>query len=303
ETGASLQAPIIAAVDPNFFGVEKATGLSKLPLIWQHLEGPEYIEWNKLRDRKEASFLALAMPSFALRYPYGKQNPAEAFDYTEDEPLWGHASVAVGAFVADSFARTGWPTHLTGGGPRVLEDLPVWTSPQGHIPLAAMVPRDKLSELSKAGFVVLGCEKNNDTLQLERAQTVSRPEAHEDRLAAMEAKVHVALASQLFVARAAHFLYLLQQGLEPTDDVAQVQADVEEQIRTFMSAPKRRVPADAVSLQSVETPLPTQQLFAVRLRPPRYILDREISLVLGLQVPTTETLDVEEDDVEEADDD
>jgi predicted component of type VI protein secretion system len=176
----------------------------------------------------------------------------------------------------------------------VLEDLPVWASSQGHIPLAAMVPRDKLSELSKAGFVVLGCEKNNDTLHLARAQTVSRPEAHEDHLAAMEAKVHVALASQLFVARAAHFLYLLQQDLEPSDDINQVQADVEERLRTFMSAPKRRVPADAVTLQPVETPMPTQQLFAVRLRPPRYILDREISLVLGLQVPTTATVDAGE---------
>lgn len=295
DTGASLQAPIIAAVKPSFFGVEKATGLDKLPLIWQHLEGPEYIEWNKLRDRKEASFLALAMPAFVLRYPYGEQHPAESFAFTEEEPLWGAASVAVGALIADSFVRTGWPTHLTGGGDRVLEDLPVWASKQGHIPLAAMVPGDKLSELSKAGFVVLGCEKNKDTLHLARAQTVSRPEAHEDHLAAMEAKVHVALASQLFVARAAHFLYLLQQGMEPMDDMEQVKADVEEQLEAFMSVPKRRVPADAISLQAVETPLPTQQLFAVRLRPPRYILDREISLVMGLQVPTTMSMDVEEE--------
>jgi len=124
---------------------------------------------------------------------------------------------------------------------------------------------------------------------------VSRPEAHEDHLAAMEAKVHVALASQLFVARAAHFLYLLQQGMEPMDDMEQVKADVEEQLEAFMTVPKRRVPADAISLQAVETPLPTQQLFAVRLRPPRYILDREISLVMGLQVPTTMSVDVEEE--------
>lgn len=286
ETGASLQAPILVGAAPGFFGLEQAAGLSRLPVLWQHLEGPEYIEWNKLRDRKEATQLALALPAFALRYAYGDEHPARGFAFTEAQPLWGTASIAVGALMAGSYAETGWPTHILGAA-RQLDNLPLGPkSGPGRSPLAALIPDSKLGELAKAGFCVLGAKPNHDAIHLARAVTVGRPEAHEDLMAATEAKIHVTLPTQLFVARAAHAILTLQEELPAVEDVAQTQQQVEASLRSFLRASGKMAPPEAVEVEPVEQQAaPGHRLYAVRLRAPSTILPRPVSVVLGLQVP------------------
>lgn len=286
ETGASLQTPVIAGVSPQFFGSESAKGLSKIPVMWQLLQGPEYIEWNKLRERQEASFLTLAVPPFLLRAAYGEGNPARGVGFAEDEPLWGSGALAVGALIADSFVSTGWPTHLTGGGERTLGDLPIWKAGHGHTPLAALLSSDAQKDLSKAGFTVLGGSLNRDTIHIERAQTVRKPEEHDDLMAATEAKLHIGLPSQLFVARAAHYLLMLQRLMEPVADAEASRQTLEGVLRKFIGSPGQSASPDAVSVEYVkEAGLPAHELYAVRLRAPRHILSRPVSLVLGIQLP------------------
>lgn len=285
ETGASLQVPIIATASATFFGLDGETRLDRIPTLNHHLSRPEYIAFNKLRERKEARYVSLALPSFLLREPYGEKNPAKELVFEEEGKVWGHASIATAAIIAKSFAETGWPTNVTGEARR-LESLPLWKAQQGHTPLSAFVPDAKLSELAKAGFVVLAGRPNHDGIYIARAQTLGKPESFEDLMAATEARIHVTLACQLFVARAAHFLLHLQDTFEPVSDPEE---EVTKRLRAFMHTEGKSLPREAVEVERVQqVDVPGQVLLAVRLRPPAHVLSRTVSLVMGVQVPTEE---------------
>ena len=284
ETGASLQAPLIASAAPGFFGVAQYRGMAKLPPLWQHFEQPEYIAWNKLREKKEARFLALALPAFLLRAPYGDDAPVKAFTFAERGGVWGNASLAVAVRIGESFAETGWPTHLIGERNEI-GDLPLAKAAQGHTPLAVLLPDSRMSEFVRAGFVALGGKVNTDSLYVARAQTACRPEAYEDLMAATEAKQHVTLACQLFVARAAHYALVLQDELEAGEDIEALVQEATKRIRAFFHTEGHTVPPDAVSVEHVtEMDLPKHELLAVRMKTPSYILPRPVSLVVGMQV-------------------
>lgn len=283
-SGASVQAPLIAAAAPAFFQVDSARALHDLPPLRQVLDDPAFLPYKKLRADDAASSLVLALPAFMLRTGYAADDGA----LVEDGPLWGQAPVAVGLAMADSFVATGWPTHLR---QHQLSDFPIHRTPQGFTPLEVLIPESKLAGFAKGGFTVLTGKSNHDGIALGRAQTVALPAEHEDLVAATEARVHVTLPCQLFVARTAQFLFTLQEGVTVGPDVDATVATLTRHIQAFLKAgePTRRVPPDAVSVEPVpDAPMQGKALFAVRLRPPAFVLDKEVSLVLGVQVPTAE---------------
>lgn len=283
-TGESLQTPIVAAAGDAFFGVERISGLAKLPALRPHLQGPEYVAWKALRQEEDAQFLALALPAFLLRAPYGPDRPAEPFEVEEAEGLWGSGALAVGVAAARSFTETGWPTHLTD---YPIDDLPIQPGRGGHSPLAALLPGSKQSELARAGFVVLGGKPDHDAVRIVHAPMVQKPETYDDPVAASEARVHASLPCRLFVARAAHYLLALQDGLAPGTPVEAAQAEVEGAMRAFLGVPAEAAEDEDphVTVDHVTTvDLPEHELLAVRLRPPSSVLKPTVRLVMGLQV-------------------
>ncbi len=165
ESMASLQVPLLAGVGPAFFGKQHASELATLPVLWQHLQRPEYVGWNPLRDKIVSNYLTLALPRFLLRFPYGSDNPVRDFQFAEsaNDHLWGNAALALAATMARSFDETGWPTHLSGlhdGGK--IENLPLWnysaTGVSARIPLEVKIPESKEVELAVTGFAV--CKRN-----------------------------------------------------------------------------------------------------------------------------------------------
>lgn len=284
--GASVQAPIVAAAAPGFFQVDRAQALHGLPPLRQVLEDEAFLPYKKLRADDAARSLVLALPAFLLRAPYTAEGGALV---EEEAPLFGQAPVPVGLAMADSFVDTGWPTHLR---TRMLGDFPIHHTPQGYTPLAVLIPESKLAGFAKGGFTVLAGKANHDGIALGRAQTVALPAEHDDLVAATEARVHVTLPCQLFVARTAQFLFTLQSSVTAGPDTEATAAMLDAHVRTFLQAgePTRVVPPDAVSVEPVpDAPMEGKALFAVRLRPPGFVLDQEVSLVLGLQVPTAES--------------
>ena len=284
-SGASVQAPVIAAAGPDFFQLDQAQALHDLPPLRQVLDDPAFLPYKNLRADDAARSLVLALPAFLLRTAHSSADGALV---AEEAPLFGQAPVAVGLAMADSFVATGWPTHLR---TRMLGDFPIHRTPQGYTPLAALIPESKLAGFAKGGFTVLAGKSNHDGIALGRAQTVALPVEHEDLVAATEARVHVTLPCQLFVARTAQFLFTLQSSVTAGPDVEATAATLDEHIRAFLTAgePTRVVPPDAVSVEPVpDAPMEGTALFAVRLRPPAFVLDKEVSLVLGVQVPTAE---------------
>lgn len=280
ETGASLQLPFIASAKPDFFGFETAETIGALPLVPHLVEGPEYIHWNKLREREDARHLVLAFPPFLLRPPYGPDHPSKEIPIEEEGFLWGGGALAVGLALADSFKETGWPTHLAG---RSLGDLPIHATDRGQTPLAALLPEAKAGELSDAGFVPLTGAPNRDWVRVASAPTLARPQTFDDDKKTAHAAAHATLACGLFTARAAHRMLLLPAELAPEMSLEAKQEAIVKRLRAFLGG---NLADDAVTADPVpEAEIEGHDLLAVRLQAPRHILDTPVHLAIGLPVP------------------
>lgn len=282
KTGESLQTPLVTGVHADFFGVNKISGLAKLPALRPHLKREEYAEWTALRREEASQFLALTLPSFLLRSPYGPDHPVEAFDVVENDGLWGNGALAVGVAAADSFADTGWPSHLTD---YPIENLPIQSGRGGHSPLAAMLPGSKQSELARAGFVVLSGKPDHDAVRIAHASMVRQPEAYDDPAASAEARAHASLPCRLFVARVAHRLLALQNEIDAQPGLDAAQEYLASALRSFLGVTTDSDESLHVSVEHVTSvDLPQHELLAVRVRPPTLALAQDVRLVMGVQV-------------------
>jgi predicted component of type VI protein secretion system len=228
--------------------------------------------------------LALTLPSFLLRYPYGPDRSVEGFDVEESEGLWGRGILVVGAAAALSFVDTGWPTHLA---EYTIEDLPVQSGRGGQSPLSTLLPGSKQSELARAGFVVVSAKPDHDAVRIAHAPMVRQPETYDDPAATAEARAHASLPCRLFVARAAHRLLTLQNEIKVGIALETVQDEVASAMRSFLGigAEPGEDEDPHVTVEHVtNVDLPEHELLAVRVRPPSTVLRQEVWLVMGLQV-------------------
>ncbi len=282
-TAASLQAPLIASAGPAFFGFDGPDTIAALPLLSQLVEEPAYIHWNKLRDKDEARHLALAFPPFLLRAPYGPDHPARAFPLEEAGALWGGSALLAALALADAFARTGWPTHLTGG---EVADLPLHDTERGKTPLATLLPEAKAVELAEAGFVVFTGEPNRDRVRLAHAPNLWKPVLYDDVEKTAQAAAHATLGCALFADRIAHRMLALPAELDPAASLEEKQREVIEALRRFLGAPASDVPEDAVTAEPVpDAEIEGHDLLAVRVHPPPYVLAHPVHIAAALPVP------------------
>lgn len=179
---AKVGAVCLTGAGPRFLGKNSAGGLASLPPIWQLLQQPEYTRWNSLRKTNEFKSLALVLPRFLLRYPYGKNEPVKEFAFMEPAEgdaaaslaLWGGGVLLVTLGLAGLFAEAGWRLQFRGlhAGPKI-ERLPLWNHGpgEGFHPLEILIPTDKQAELSEAGFLVLSARANDDGAYVASAPT------------------------------------------------------------------------------------------------------------------------------------
>jgi len=283
ETGLSLQTPVLASVDHRFFGVDTVEDLSDLPLLWQHLDSPAYTGWAKLRSEDAAEFLTLCLPPFVLR---AERNGEK---HTVRRPLYGPGAVMLATTIAESYTRTGWPTHLRDGKSEPVQECEIATAQKKPSPLSTLIPSRKQSELSDAGFAVLDAREKEDAVYVSRAPTVKEPRTYQTTEANAEARAHAALACRMFVSRAAHFVLDLQDNLPEDLQPEDAPAWLTGQITSFLrQGDVDEVPDECISIDPVDSAkLPGMTVFAVRIAPPDTIVDleHEISLVLGFKVP------------------
>lgn len=294
-TGESLQTPVVASVDPAFFGIEKMSGLRKLPALRPQLQGDKYVEWASLRDEDASSFLGVVLPSFLLRGPYDGAPSEEGIKIPDEDGLLGGGVLAVGVAAAQSFVDTGWPTHVQ---EHSIEGLPVHSGGGGRSPLATLLPGSMQSQLARAGFIVLGGKANRDTLRVAHAPMVHEPGTFDDPDAAAEARAEASLPCQLFVARAAHHLLYVEKGLDLSGSLTAIREEVAAAMASFLNVP---VPEEAseedtdaevgeqpVSVEHVtDVELPNQEVLAVRVRPPDEIVAGNVRLAMALRVPSS----------------
>lgn len=102
---AAANAPFVAAMSNR--AVDRKASEPPHPLVEQ--------AWSTLKELPEAKYLALTVPQFLLRLPYGKKSdPVDCFAFEEFTPqsglagmLWGNGALLVGLMLGQTFAQQG----------------------------------------------------------------------------------------------------------------------------------------------------------------------------------------------------
>ncbi len=221
-------APFIAAAGPQFFNNSNYLELPNLKDLKSIFEGPQYTKWQSFRESDDARNVALVMPRFLLRLPYGENTvPAKSFQYEErlvgehEKYLWGNASFALATRIADSFAKFRWCPNIIGpqaGG--TVEDLPLHQyqamgETQTKIPTEVLISERREFELSEEGFIALTYRKDSDNACFFSANSTQKPKYFGQSPEGRDAELNFRLGTQLpymFVMnRIAHYLKVMQR--------------------------------------------------------------------------------------------
>ena len=225
---AMAHAPFIAAAGPEFFGVDDFSKLPNLKDLESIYEMPQFAKWNSFRENEDARFVALTLPRFMLRLPYGPETvPTKKFHYREDVSdrnasfLWGNAAFAFASRLSSSFSKYRWNANIIGpqGGGEV-DDLPIYTyealgEVQAKIPTEILISERREFELAEQGFVGLTMRKNSDNASFFSANSVQRPKFFGQSKEGKESELNYRLGTQLpyifVVSRLAHYIKVIQR--------------------------------------------------------------------------------------------
>jgi type VI secretion system protein ImpC len=125
-------APFLAGAHPILVGCD-SFGSRSDPGEWKQPLAPEAAATlQALCELPEARYIALSLPRFLLRQPYGRHSdPIEAFTFEEMSPdiqheryLWGNPAVLCGHMLAEAFRADGWEMQPAGFGE--IGDLPLY---------------------------------------------------------------------------------------------------------------------------------------------------------------------------------
>lgn len=216
--------PFIGGVGAKFFGKDKVTDLPRINDMSTYMDKAEFIRWNSFRETEDARYVGLTLPRFMLRLPYGEANPVRSFNYTEnaigddaDRYLWGNASFAFAANMADSFKRNGWAVNIRGpeSGGKV-EGLPlhqydIGQGLQTKIPTEFIISETRELEYANLGFIPLSYYKNSDYACFFSANSVQRPAEYNTPEATANSRINARLPYIFLVSRISHYLKVLQR--------------------------------------------------------------------------------------------
>src|SRR5438552_1419304 len=220
QVAASAHCPFIAGVSPSVMQMESWQELANPRDLTKIFTTAEYAPWRSLREAEDSRYVGLAMPRFLGRYPYGKANPVEEFDFQEDTEgarhdkfTWVNSACAMGVNITRSFKLYGWCSRIRGvesGGS--LEGLPVHTFPtdDGGVdmkcPTEIAISDRREAELAKNGFMPLLHRKNTDVAAFIGAQSLQKPFEYTDPDATANANLSARLPYLFAACRFAHYL-------------------------------------------------------------------------------------------------
>ena len=246
-------APFVAATAPEMFGLKEFTGLPNLKDLGTNFEMPQYAKWRAFRESEDARNVALTLPRFMLRLPYGADTrPAKSFNYTEDvgggngDFLWGNAAFPFATRIADSFAKYRWSANIIGPqGGGAVEDMLLYQYEamgeiQNKIPTEVLISERREFELAEEGFVALTMRKGSDNAAFFSANSVQKPKRFPNTPEGKAAEANYKLGTQLpytfVVSRLAHYIKVIQrESIGTTKDRAELERELNEWIGQYVS--------------------------------------------------------------------
>jgi type VI secretion system protein ImpC len=218
---ASAHAPFITGAAPSVMQMESWQELANPRDLTKIFTTPEYAAWRSLRESDDARYLAMCMPRFLARLPYGaKTSPVDEFDFEEDTAdathakySWANAAYAMAVNVNRSFKSYGWCSRIRGiesGG--AVENLPTHSFPSDDggvdmkCPTEIAISDRREAELSKNGFLAMIHRKNSDFAAFISGQSLQKPQEYDDPDATANAALAARLPYLFACNRFAHYL-------------------------------------------------------------------------------------------------
>jgi type VI secretion system protein ImpC len=218
---AAAHAPFIAGAAPSVMQMESWQELANPRDLTKIFTTPEYAAWRSLRESDDARYLAMCMPRFLSRLPYGsKTNPVDEFAFEEDTEgadhskyTWSNAAYAMAVNINTSFKQYGWCSRIRGiesGG--AVANLPTHTFPtdDGGVdmkcPTEIAISDRREAELSKNGFLSMVHRKNSDFAAFISGQSLQKPAEYDDPDATANAALAARLPYLFACNRFAHYL-------------------------------------------------------------------------------------------------
>ena len=221
KVAAAAHAPFITGASPTVMQMESWQELANPRDLTKIFGTPEYAAWRSLRESDDARYLAMCMPRFLARLPYGaKTNPIDEFDFEEDTAdadhnkySWSNAAYAMAVNVNRSFKQYGWCSRIRGiesGG--AVENLPTHSFPSDDggvdikCPTEIAISDRREAELSKNGFLAMIHRKNSDFAAFISGQSLQKPHEYDDPDATANAALAARLPYLFACNRFAHYL-------------------------------------------------------------------------------------------------
>jgi type VI secretion system protein ImpC len=218
---AAAHAPFVSAAAPGLLQMDNWDELSNPRDVSKIFTSTEYTFWRRLRESNDSRYLALTMPRFLARVPYGpKTHQIEEFGFEEkvdpnrsEDFCWANSAYAMGVNITRAFKTYGWCTKIRGiesGG--AVEVLPKFVLPSQdkeielHCPTEIAISDRREHELSESGLMPLVYRKNSDSAAFIGAKTVHRPSIYEDDDATANANLSSRLPYIFATCRFAHYL-------------------------------------------------------------------------------------------------
>lgn len=233
---AAAHAPFIAAASPQMFDLDSFEDLGNPRDLAKIFESSELTKWRGFRDTEDSRYVALCLPHFLLRSPYGKDTlpdekgedqkqkitgriPADEVDFQEEvdgqakDYCWGNAAYALAERITNAFALYKWTAAIRGvEGGGLVEGLPAvnFRTEEGDTvlkcPTEVAITDRREKELNDLGFITLVHRKNTDHAAFFGGQTSQKPKVYQDPQATANARLSSQLPYVMAASRFAHYI-------------------------------------------------------------------------------------------------
>lgn len=226
KVAAASHAPFISSAAPALFDMRSFTEMGVPRDLSKIFDSAELATWRGFRESEDSRYVALVLPKYAARLPYGaKTNPVETFGYEEDvdgtdhsKYLWANSAYQLGLRITDAFAKYGWSTAIRGveGGGKVSGmTAHSYKTDEGDVvlkcPTEVTITDRREKELNDLGFISVVNSKGSDFAAFFGGQTVNKPKMYNLDSANANAALSSRLPYVLAASRFAHYLKVMMR--------------------------------------------------------------------------------------------
>ena len=226
KVAAAAHAPLITAAAPSLFDMTEFTDLGVPRDLSKIFESAEMASWRSFRDSEDSRYVAMVLPRYAARLPYGaKTVPVENFSFEEDvdgrdhgKYLWANSAYQLGLRITDAYAKYNWTTAIRGvegGGKIAGMTAHTYKTDEGDVvlkcPTEVSITDRREKELNDLGFIAAVNAKGTDFAAFFGGQTVNKPKVYNLDTANANAALSSRLPYVLAASRFAHYIKVMMR--------------------------------------------------------------------------------------------